>query len=333
LVGGKSVKIINKRIFSLSIILICLIGILPIVSARLLYIGPTEEANVKIIESVAVDSHTLDTPSTSLGVVSGDKYTFVKIDLSQLPPIDQIYIVSAYLGFRFSGWHGRGEWGYASIATHYCEDDSWSSSTLTWKNKPDYRKQSTDTWGFSFIYYGPPSLGFDIVEDVEETLRAGDTVLTEVVTWGSGTGSTDLSSPSIHIEYAKRPVYTVLVEAISDDPEVDIVEKDIAKVEVSNRRLYTWKEGKKSMDFCAAPGTYSLDFTGRCKFIDWETGGGVSVSNPNIPSTDIKINADGNLKVKCSLDWILYGDEEKSYIPPPGSGWGLTHLRGLQRNI
>lgn len=303
----------SKKALCFSILFVLFVGALPMVSGRLLYIGPTEEGEVGIIESAAVDSDSPDTPTSSLGAASRGKYTFVKIDLSKLPPIDEIYIVKAYLGFGFGSWSGRGEWGYASVATHYCEDDSWSKATLTWNTKPEYQQEFTDTWGFSYFYYGSPNLGFYIEDDVEESLMAGDTVLTEVVTWGSGTGSTGLSSPSIRIEYARRPVYTVETEAVCDDPEIDVEDVGLAKVEVSGKSLLSWEEGKERVaDFCAAPGTYSLAFLGKCKFAGWETSGGVSVSSPGSPLSQITVDSDGSLTMKCSLDWILYGDEERS---------------------
>jgi len=286
------------------------------------FIGHTERVEAQTVYSAGVDSRQPDTPTSSLEVASEGRYVYVKIDLSTLPSINEILIISARLSFRFGGWKASGEWGYASVATHYCGDDSWTNNTLTWRNKPAFQQEATDHWGFSFIYVGEPYLDFSIEEDIVTTLEAGDKILTEVITWGSGTGETTISRPKLTIEYARRPVYNVRLDVLST-PDVDISKTPIVRIKidgqtfgeemaliVSERPLFPKSE-------YASPGNYSLEFRGRCKFSSWETSGGVSVSDPDSPITQLTIGSDGGLVAKCSLDWVIYGDEIDY---PPSTG-------------
>jgi hypothetical protein len=276
------------------------------------FIGPTEEMYVEIVEYAGVDSSKPATPSNSL-TVHGDRnssYAFVKMDLSKLPPIENIFIVSAYLSFHIDGWHGTGELGYASVHSHYCEDDSWTSATLTWKNKPTFRSEVTDAWGF-FSYYSGDRLDFTITGDVVRTLESGDNLLTEVITWGSGTGTTTLGDPKLKIVYATRPVYKLRLDTVCDAPDVNITKTKLMKIGVANQIFggdsYTPEFPRLEY---AYPGTYDLKFQGRCKFSGWQTDGGVSVSNSSQPLTQLTIDSDGGLTAKCSLDWVIYGDED-----------------------
>jgi len=274
------------------------------------YIGPPVlKADVKIIESAGVDKSQPDSSLPAKTVDSHGEYIFVKIDLSNLPTIDEIFITYTCLRFHIDGWSGTGVAGYTSVATHFCGDSSWSASTLTWNNKPDHREEWTDSWGFSMLYYGPPSLVFSIDEDAEEALRSGSKTLTEVITWGSGTGGAGLSSPSIQIEYAKRPVYKMEVEThYYDLPEAEApsinTERmgNVVSMNVSDRTL--WDNDA----FYASPGTYALEFTGRCKFLGWTLEGeGIGISDPSQRSTEIAINSDGKLMPRCSFAWLIYG--------------------------
>jgi len=305
-------------------VLVLVLALTPpaVVEARKTYIGPaTIKADVSVVESAGVDSSQPDAILPASAADSDGEYIFVKIDLSKLPPIDEIFITYTYLGFHIDSWSGSGVGGYASVATHFCGDNSWSASTLTWNNKPDHRKNVTDTWGFAFFYYGSPNLGFWIDEDVEEALRSGSKTLTEVVTWGSGSGHAGLSSPSIRIEYAKRPVCKVDVEArYYDLPEAEASEIDtdkmskVASIKVSDTTLLNEET------FYASPGTYGLQFTGRCKFLGWAQEGlsvgdtfGI-ISDPSQISTQVKVLSDGKLIPRCSFAWLIYGDtDEKPY--------------------
>lgn len=293
----------GRKAIAYTLLIALVVAVLPLASG-IPFIGPTEEAKATILDSVGVAADDPDNASTTLRVSShgGGKYAFVKIGLPELPPIDEIFIVSAYLSFHIGSWSGSGVGGYAGVATHHCEDDSWSGSTLTWNNKPEHREPSTDTWGFAIIHYGD-TLGFTIEDDVEETLRSGDTVLTEVITWGAGSGTTTLSSPTLTIRYVRRPVYKVFFDSVCDVPDVNVTEAFPRHILVYN--FHPDLPGETY----ASPGTYDLEFEARCKFLEWQTSEGVSVSNPLEPSTEMSIESDGQLVAACSLDWVVYGAE------------------------
>ena len=286
---------------------------MPIFSAQA-FIGHTERVEAQIIYCAGIDSTQPDTPTSTLVVSTGGRYAYIKIDLSDLPPINEIFVISAWLSFHFGGWKASGEWGYASVATHYCEDDSWTNNTLTWRNKPAFQQGATDTWGFSFIYVGEPYLGFSIEEDIVKTLEAGDKILTEVITWGSGTGETSISGPTLTIEFARGQVYKLRLDVVST-PDVNISKTTIVRIMIGdqtfgeeNALIASLRPVFPKSEY-ASPGNYSLEFRGRCKFSGWQTSGGASVSNPNSPLTQLTIGSDGELIVKCALDWIIYGDE------------------------
>jgi len=62
-------------------------------------------------------------------------HAFFKFDLSSIPPTEQIVSVRfyAYCNYAFGGDPNTDR---ADI--HYCSDDNWSDSTLTWNNQPSY---------------------------------------------------------------------------------------------------------------------------------------------------------------------------------------------------
>jgi hypothetical protein len=278
--------------------------------AEPLFIGATETKKADIKESADVNSSQPNTPITDLWVSSDGAYAYIKTDLAKLPPIDEILIISAYLEFVFRNWSASGEWGYVSLAAHYCEDDSWTHTTLTWNNKPSFNSEATDTWGFSIIHMGE-QLGFNIEADVIKTLESGDTLLTEVIKWNSGDGHTKLSSPELTVVYARKPIYNVLLNAVSDVPNVNITQTPLVSIKIADQTFNTALIVLPKLEY-ASSGTYTLEFQGRCKFLGWEPNGGISVLNSSNPQTKITIASDGELTAICSLEWAIYGDEEEA---------------------
>ena len=101
---------------------------------------------IQVSEDTFCDTRYPDNPD----IDNGDKYlwggwqdygnaakahAFFKFDLSSIPATEQIVSVDFY---AYCNHVGGGNVTTDKADIHYCSDDSWSDSTLTWNNQPSY---------------------------------------------------------------------------------------------------------------------------------------------------------------------------------------------------
>jgi len=104
--------------------------------------------------------------------IAKQRFTYLMFNLSGIPA--GINLVSADL-LLFAESAGA----TFNIGVHYCSDDSWEETEITWNNKPSWSEQPTDIEpvGSSNSWFG-----WNIKSDFEGVLQSNDTLLTVVLT-------------------------------------------------------------------------------------------------------------------------------------------------------
>jgi len=66
-----------------------------------------------------------------------------------------------------------------NIGVHYCSDDSWEETEITWNNKPSWSEQPSD---IEHVSSSNNWFSWNIKSDIETVLQSNDTLLTVVLT-------------------------------------------------------------------------------------------------------------------------------------------------------
>jgi hypothetical protein len=235
-------------------------------------------------------------------------YMYVKFDLTSLP--SGANIISAnleiYLDYTTGSFYSIPA---DRIGAHYCSDNSWSESEITWNNKPVFASEPTGSWSFGMMYYVDTYKSWDVTADVKAAFSSG--ILTEALKFDSKTGNgytffhsrEGSSIPRLEVEYSLQPVSVVHLES-TQDPEAS-----------SNLGLVTFADNIFSLptDIDVVAGSYQIAYSGGYMFVRWETEGGVTVSNSNSATTTVTVSSDGTLRAIGNVTRLEYAYD-------PGSG-------------
>jgi len=311
---------------SIALLTLVLIGPSFLGSSEGLFVGKVEEIILKPIADSYVDSAYPDEnygdeevlKAATEGETRGVQYSYLMFDLSEIPPGAKVRYATLSIGLKKMS--GRGKWGYISISAHFCPDNSWSEREITWNNKPEFAEKATDYWGFAIISFATKA-HFEIAEDVQRALVDGGR-LTEVITWGSGSGYAVLSSresrtPSLVVGYIIPPFNVVSIDSSQDTGETS---------NLGYICLNAGPEGGSTAEemesaFCEYaitlpkkvdmnPIKYTIAYVRGYSFLRWETSGDVHVKDPNDKVTTLEVKGDGTLKAIGSSQLIEYGYEE-----------------------
>lgn len=108
---------------------------------------------------------------TSWMIDAEKRFAYLMFDLSDFPT--EINIRSAHLKLFAKELEKT-----LHIAVHYCSDNSWTETEITWSNKPQWTIESTDTLAAAT----PNSwYSWDVTTDVRNTLQTTDKFLTLVL--------------------------------------------------------------------------------------------------------------------------------------------------------
>jgi len=257
------------------------------------------------------------------GETRGEQYSYLMFDLSGIPPDAKIRYATLSIGLKKMS--GRGIGGYISISAHFCPDNSWNERKITWNNKPEFVKEVTDSWGFAIISFAARA-HFEIAEDVQRALVDGGR-LTEVITWGSGSGYAVLrsregrSSPSLTVGYITPPFNVVDISSSQDTGETSNLgyiclntmpkgafDEELVAEEMESAfcEFAITLPKKVNMN----PTNYTIAYVRGYSFLRWETSGDVYVEDPSDRVTTLMVKGDGTLKAIGSSSLIEYGYSE-----------------------
>lgn len=230
---------------------------------------------------------------------SYDEYAYIMFDLSSLPP--DATIIAANLWLTLTDIDGYGEWG-VTIGTHYCSNNSWTETEITWDNKPDFNPTPTMSRGF-WIVFLPSTDWWNVTVDVQ-TAFSLDKKLTEVIMfekpqteWGYATfRSREITGVKLEIEYTTKPIYTVQFESIQDTGNTS----NVGVINFSSNFLTL------PTDKLVVEGSYEAEYIGGYNFLHWETEGGVGVSNSSAQRTTVTVTGSGKLKAVGNADVLQY---------------------------
>jgi hypothetical protein len=276
------------------------------------YVIGEEETVLWSIADSYVDS---ETPSQNFGSENlletknetSFQLTYIMFVLSDIPSGSMIAYAQLIIGVE--DMSGEGPMGTISISTHYCQDDSWLESGITWNTKPDFASNASDSWGFSMVSFAETAR-FDISEDVQ-TAWSQEKKLTEVIAWGTGSGSAKLYSreqsqaerrPKLIVGYLAPPFYTVSFESALDSGESE----NMGYISIS-KDFGSEFRSDLPVEVYARPTNYNVTYAEGYGFLRWETSGGVSVSNPSSKTTELTVGDNGTLKAVGSSSIIEYG--------------------------
>lgn len=230
---------------------------------------------------------------------SYSSYTYIMFDLSSLP--SNATIIHADLWLTLTDIDGYGEWG-VTVGAHYCSNNSWNETEITWNNKPDFEPNPTTSRGFWYVFL-PSTDSWNITVNVQ-TAFSLDKKLTEVITfeqpqteWGYACfKSREVTGVELEIEYTTRPIYTVQFESTQD-------------IEVtSNLGNLNFESNIFALPNSAlvVNGSYPTEYEGGYKFLQWETEGGVGVSNSTAQKTTVTVTGSGKLRAVGSAEVMQY---------------------------
>lgn len=233
-------------------------------------------------------------------------YAYTMFDLSSLPP--DATIIEAKLWLTLRDIDGYGEWG-VTIGAHYCSDDSWNETGITWGNKPSFALEPTDTEGFWYVWL-PSTDSWNITVDVQ-TAFSLDKKLTEVIIfeepetdWGwAYFESREVGGVELEIEYTTKPIYSVQFESIQDTGNTS----NLGNLNFEFN-IFTLPN-----DALVVNGSYEAEYEGGYTFLQWETEDGVSVSDSTAQKTNVTVTGSGKLRAVGSADVMqyLYDDSAK----------------------
>jgi len=227
------------------------------------------------------------------------RYAYIMFDLSSLSP--DATIIEAKLWLTLRDIDGYGEWG-VTIGAHYCSDDSWNETGITWNNKPSFASEPTATEGFWYVWL-PSTDSWNITVDVQ-TAFSLDKKLTEVIIfeepetdWGwAYFESREVGGVKLEIEYTTKPIYTVQFESIQDTGNTS----NLGNLNFESN-IFTLPN-----DALVVNGSYDAEYEGGYTFLRWETEGGISVLDPNAQKTNVTVTGSGKLKAVGSAEVITY---------------------------
>ena len=151
-------------------------------------------------------------------------FSYIKFDLTALPSGIMIQSANLSLSEYYSDYSSAPADPGPKIYAHYCPDNSWNESGITWNNKPSFDPVATS-------YIEPPSFGFNIWNVKEDAIKSlGNGNLTEVLKWPNYTGGSDWAEayfdsrhgyvsgsllikrfvPKLIVEYSLTPAYLVV---------------------------------------------------------------------------------------------------------------------------
>jgi hypothetical protein len=227
-------------------------------------------------------------------------YSYIMFDLSSLP--SDANIIDAKLWLTITSCGGSGEWG-VTVGVHYCSDNSWKETEITWNNKPVFGSEPTASRTFSGTMYVPATRGWNTTVDVQ-TAFALDKKLTEVVileepetSWGHFSfESREVTGVELEIEYTTNPIYTVEFGSIQDTGNTS----NIGNLNFAST-IFTLPNSA-----LVVSGSYEAEYEGGYTFLRWETEGGVSALNPNTQKTNVVVTGSGKLKAVGSAEMMQY---------------------------
>jgi len=235
------------------------------------------------------------------------RYAYVMFDLSSLSP--DATIIEAKLWLTLRDIDGYGEWG-VTIGAHYCSDDSWNETGITWNNKPSFASEPTDTEGYWFVFL-PSTDSWNVTVDVQ-TAFGSDKKLTEVIMveepqteWGwAYFESREVAGVELEIEYTTKPIYTVQFESIQDTNSTS----NLGNLNFESN-IFTLPN-----DALVVNGSYEAEYESGYTFLRWETEDGVSVLDPNAQKTNVTVTGSGKLRAVGTAEVMQYfyddsGDE------------------------
>ena len=235
------------------------------------------------------------------------RYAYIMFDLSSLSP--DATIIEAKLWLTLRDIDGYGEWG-VTIGAHYCSDDSWNETGITWNNKPSFASEPTATEGFWYVWL-PSTDSWNITVNVQ-TAFSLDKKLTEVIIfeepetdWGwAYFESREVGGVKLEIEYTTKPIYTVQFESIQDTGNTS----NLGNLNFESN-IFTLPN-----DALVVNGSYETEYESGYKFLRWETEDGVSVSDTNAQKTKVTVTGSGKLRAVGTAEVMQYfyddsGDE------------------------
>jgi len=228
------------------------------------------------------------------------RYAYIMFDLSSLPP--DATIIAANLGLTLTSIGGSGEWG-VHIGAHYCPDNSWNETEITWNNKPDFEPNPTVSKSFAWTIWVPTRRWWNITVDVQ-TAFSLDKKLTEVMMFEepqtysgyAGFKSREVVGVELEIEYTTKPIYTVQFESTQDTE----ITSNLGNINFSSNILTLPNSA------LVVNGSYETEYEGGYKFIRWETEGGVNVSDSTAQKTNVTVTGSGKLKAVGSAEVMQY---------------------------
>jgi hypothetical protein len=239
------------------------------------------------------------------------RYAYIMFDLSSLSP--DATIIEAKLWLTLRDIDGYGEWG-VTIGAHYCSDDSWNETGITWNNKPRFASEPTDTEGYWFVFL-PSTDSWNVTVDVQ-TAFGSDKKLTEVIMfeepqteWGwAYFESREVAGVELEIEYTTKPIYTVQFESIQDTNSTS----NLGNLNFESN-IFTLPN-----DALVVNGSYEAEYESGYTFLRWETEDGVSVLDPNAQKTHVTVTGSGKLRAVGTAEVMQYfyddsGDEKYTF--------------------
>ena len=287
------------------------IALIPGVSSRKV-IG-SDVVTIYPIADSFVNESSLDTNYGSLNRLdiecnSYDLYAYIMFNLSSLP--SDATIIDAKLWLTMTDGGGYGEWG-VHIGVHYCSDNSWNETEITWNNKPAFEPEPTTSEGFVGYAIFPIKRSWNIAVDVQ-TAFGLDKNLTEVIKfeepetyWGYAIfKSREVSGVELEIEYTTKPIYTVQFESIQDTNSTS----NLGNLNFESN-IFTLPN-----DALVVNGSYEAEYESGYTFLRWETEDGVSVLDPNAQKTNVTVTGSGKLRAVGTAEVMQYfyddsGDE------------------------
>jgi hypothetical protein len=242
-------------------------------------------------------------------------YAYILFDLSSIP--SNAIIISADLWLTLTDIGGYGEWG-VTIGAHYCPDNSWSETEITWNNKPAFNTKPTDTEGFWLVWL-PSTDSWNITADVQ-TAFGLDKKLTEVIkfeepktVWGwAYFRSREASGVRLEIEYTTKPIYCVQFESIQDTGTTS----NLGNIHFESM-IFTLPNNALVVN-----GSYEAEYEGGYTFFRWETEGGIGVLDPFAPKTNVTVIGSGKLRAVGNAQTVqyMYDDSVKEYTTYQSAG-------------
>jgi len=114
--------------------------------------------------------------------ITKQRFVYLMFNLSDIPA--GIIIVSADLRLFAESAQAA-----LNIGAHYCSDNSWEETEITWNNKPSWSEEPTD---IESVSVSNSWFDWNIKSDVESVLQSNDTLLTILLT-PEETGNKDLT--------------------------------------------------------------------------------------------------------------------------------------------